>query len=282
MSNIIKIIEELRDEVLSMRYDIEPMTKGDNIFVNNIENSQKYIDNLCIIRKVLVDVIGNVDSKLNYAIDKYKSESEKVSSLFSKISNKNSEIIDDKYVKVDKNTVDRETPDLSKSDKFNKIIKELDIGTEYVQITSHLSIKAVIVDTIHSVYPNGQLYYVKSINHFAFYLAGKLWHGNIGNIFVHDTPKKVKTCRFGTYCIERNNCSYYHDPLFNHGGSGKDIRNYTKNTFNIDKEKIFCSKGNLEDDYNKITDEKSHEIYDCAMHEFLCALLLYQLKVRNK
>lgn len=281
MSNIINIIEELRDAILSKRYDIGSMTKGDNIYVNNIEQAQKYIDNLCVIRRVLIDILGNIDSKLNYAIDKYRNETKLVSQLFSKIGGKHSELIDNKYIKVSNDDINAETPDLNQSHKINEIIKSLKANTEYVQITPHLRLKAIIVDAIGEVQPNGQLYYVKSINHFAFYLASRLWHGNIGNVYVSDTPKKVKTCRFGKYCLEYDNCSYYHDPVIG-GGTGGDIRNFTKNSFNFEKDRLFCSRGTLEQDYKKMTPERTHEFYDCIVHEFLCAILLTQLDLGDE
>lgn len=85
-------------------------------------------------------------------------------------------------------------------------------------------IDAIRVSSFDDVKQNGHIYYVEPNDHFAFYLNGRLYHGNIGEV---GCDTKLKTCmnnecQYNT--VKRSTCKFYHDPLIVEGS--RDIRNY--------------------------------------------------------
>lgn len=79
--------------------------------------------------------------------------------------------------------------------------------------------------------PNTDLYWVKSINQFAFKINGITMRGNIGNIFIRNEKyEKIHKCTYGAKCTN-DECPHFHDPLEiyklkNKNEFHKDIQNF--------------------------------------------------------
>lgn len=151
-----------------------------------------------------------------------------------------------------------------------------------VKITEGLFIPAISVSTFADVRQDGNLYYVANSDHFAFKVAGYMFHGNIGIIYTESRePEKIKDCKYVGTCAKEH-CSYYHDPALFDGS--RDKRNFIASSFlyadphspykNISRSRRFGSREHLETDINVLTDDERSRFYDQSMHDFLCALLL--------
>lgn len=156
------------------------------------------------------------------------------------------------------------------------------IPTTNIKITEALSISAVTVPTFDQVLSDGNLYYVSNADHFAFRIAGRLLHGNIGTIYTNEnTPIKIKDCRYQSSCT-RAKCDYYHDPAKFIGS--RDHRNYIASSFlyapgnshhkNKARSRRFGSRNNLDIDIVNMSEEEIDRFNSQVMHDFLCSCLL--------
>jgi hypothetical protein len=143
-----------------------------------------------------------------------------------------------------------------------------------VELEGALKIPARVVADFAAVGRDGALYWVKSARRFAVYIAGKLFHGNIGTIYTDEKhPAKIKACR-----AERcgPDCGYYHDPISHPGRC--DTRNFIAASWLYSKQsknsRRFGSAKNLELDLSVITEEEVDRYLDQCTHDILCALLL--------
>lgn len=271
--SLLNILEQLRDKVLNIKYDIGPMVFNNKLYIDNMELSQLYIDNLMASRNTLIDIVNNLDSKLKYAISKYHAQLPEVNKMLKKINVSEMEERTNMDIKMPHDLYDE-----SMCAELNKVIKTIKNDTELIMITPHTGLRAIIVQSIDEVKPNGQVYYIQPINHFAFILAGKLFHGNIGTIYINEkSPYKVRTCRFGKECLDKNKCSYYHNPLTSYEKC-TDIRNFTNKSFIYGAERKFGSRTNIDLDLPKVDHTQMNEFFDTAVHEMLCAVLLHQNK----
>jgi len=154
-----------------------------------------------------------------------------------------------------------------------------------IAITNEISLPAVVVHSFDEVRQNGELYYVTSADHFAFKLAGKLFHGNIGEIFTDEKqPEKIKDCRFGINCVKKNNCNYYHDPM-KYPGS-KDHRNFIASSWLYTpqnsiyriygRSRRFGSRSCLSSDLKELKDDEVEKFSDQVTHDVLCSLVLHR------
>lgn len=152
-----------------------------------------------------------------------------------------------------------------------------------VKFTEALSLPAIKVPTFDYVKSDGELYYVESADHFAFKLAGKLLHGNIGMIYTEEkNPEKIKDCKFATSCMKHDRCDYYHDP-YKFPGS-KDHRNFIASSFlysppnsdykNRPRSRRFGSREHLDKDIVGLGEEEISRFHDQTMHDLLCTMLL--------
>jgi len=143
-------------------------------------------------------------------------------------------------------------------------------------------ISAIKVPEFENVIQDGELYYVENANHFAFRLAGQLYHGNVGEIYTNEQdPHCVKPCRFGGECTNPH-CTYYHDPLHAHGK--RDVRNYIASSWlyasphslikGRKNARRYGSRPYLASDAQGLTEEESGRFRDQAMHDFLCGAAL--------
>lgn len=149
-----------------------------------------------------------------------------------------------------------------------------------VPINGSIQINAVRVPEFAQVQQDGELYYVESAGHFAVYIGGQLFHGNMGNIIVDDAPRRRTTdCKYIKGC-NNSACEYYHDPLL--FTKSNDVRNYHTSQFhyrpaNSEKRtggRSFGSHDNLSADIAAESPADISMRRDLAMHEILCALIL--------
>ncbi len=157
------------------------------------------------------------------------------------------------------------------------------VNYSHVKFTEALALPAIRVASFDFVKQNGELYYVECTDHFAFRLSGKLFHGNIGNIYTDEkAPTKIKNCKFANQCIKRDKCDYYHDPLRFAGST--DRRNFIASSWlysppNSQFKNKFCSRRfgsreHLDMDIMDVQDEETSRFYDQTMHDILCSMLL--------
>lgn len=102
--------------------------------------------------------------------------------------------------------------------------KNHNLKYDKVQVSDDEYIDAIVVDSFDDVQQDGHIYYVEPNNHFAFYLNGRLYHGNIGQC---SDSRKLKTCiNEGCRTNEhtRTQCTFYHNPLIIPESS--EVRNY--------------------------------------------------------
>lgn len=151
-----------------------------------------------------------------------------------------------------------------------------------VKITEGLYVPAIHVPSFADVKQDGNLYFIERSEHFAFKIAGYMFHGNIGVIYTESTePEKIKDCKYVGTCTKEN-CPYYHDPALFDGSC--DQRNFIASSFiytpphsaykNKSRSRRFGSRDHLETDIVGLSEEERSRFYDQTMHDFLCAMLL--------
>jgi hypothetical protein len=153
---------------------------------------------------------------------------------------------------------------------------------ESISITNNISLPAIKVQTFAEVLGDGKLYYVEFCNHFAMYILGYLYHGNIGNIYTNEkTPIKIKNCHHHNREYNTiDKCNYYHDPTI--FSNSKDVRNYVasawsynrENATDIIKRRRFGSYENLNEDLKHITPDEISKYRDMVFHDLLCSMIL--------
>lgn len=157
------------------------------------------------------------------------------------------------------------------------------VPRQLCKFTEALALKAIPVSTFADVRQDGELYYVTTAEHFAFYLAGQLFHGNIGVIYTDEkSPVKIKDCKFANECIKKGRCDYYHDPLIFSGYTDK--RNFIASSWlysppnsqykNKTRSRRFGSLEHLDMDIVDLQADEARRFYDQTMHDVLCSLLL--------
>lgn len=152
-----------------------------------------------------------------------------------------------------------------------------------IKITQTLSLDAIEVGSFDEVKQDGNLYYIPAYNHFAIRIAGRLLHGNIGNIYTNEnSPKKIKDCNFALSCMKQTKCDYYHDPaLF---ANSTDIRDYFASSWlyappdshykNRPRSRRFGSREHLDIDIVAMQPDEINRFHDQTMHDLLCSLLI--------
>ncbi len=150
------------------------------------------------------------------------------------------------------------------------------------QIAENIHLMAIHVPTFAGVIHNGELYYVESADHFAFKIAGMLFHGNIGNIYTNEAdPVRIKACKFRSACTNTN-CTYYHDPA--HNGGSRDTRNYIASSWlyanphspfkNRKTARRYGSREYIAIDMNGLADDEVERFNDQTTHDVLCSMVL--------
>lgn len=154
-------------------------------------------------------------------------------------------------------------------------------AAQRVKITEALALMAVTVSSFDEVAADGRLYYNQHADHFAFRLAGKLFHGNIGTIFIdEENPTRVKTCRFPAGKCHRAQCGFYHPPALTPtvARPPREYRNYVAGSWIYSPGRARCrkfgSRPNLDVDIAEMGEEDIDRFHDQAMHDLLCSMLL--------
>lgn len=156
------------------------------------------------------------------------------------------------------------------------------VPTSMVSITDNIELAAIRVPTFDNVTTNGELYYVESCGHFAFRVAGVLFHAGVGDIYnTESEPIKIKECKYGDKC-NRHDCTYYHDPI--RCGNSRDIRNYVAASWlyapptsplrTRKATRTFGSRQFLDSDISSVTGEECRRFMDQSSHDILCSLIL--------
>ncbi len=156
-----------------------------------------------------------------------------------------------------------------------------------ITILGNVKLDAIVVNALHQVKQDGELYYIPHMDHFAINITGSVFHGGIGKIFTDNKSiEKIKDCKFSQSCAKQNNCNYYHDPVSFPGS--KDIRNYTSNSWQYTNEKSKSNKGRtfgnittIETDAQLMTADDINKFYDQTMHDILCSLVLKKIRDSN-
>lgn len=147
-----------------------------------------------------------------------------------------------------------------------------------VQVTNNTTLQAIIVDDKNSVTQSAPLYYIKSLNKFAFRVNNKLMMGNVGEVYVYEkNPEKIKVCARGKHCKNIGTCTYYHPDT-------KDTRNYISGGFVYRGRSVKGSgetpgrkignKSTLKNDISLASKEDLQLFNDQCMHDFLCNLII--------
>jgi hypothetical protein len=154
-----------------------------------------------------------------------------------------------------------------------------------IKITDAHSINAITVPSFDYVQQDGNLYFVIEAEHFAFKIAGKLFHGNIGDIYTDAfvTPSKIKNCKYIGRCDKGSYCNYYHNPRMFPGS--KDYRNFISTSFlyipagintrpNVKNMRRFGSRANIDLDIFSLQPEEIERFHDQVTHDLLCAFVI--------
>ncbi len=157
-----------------------------------------------------------------------------------------------------------------------------------IQITNDLSLPAIRVDSFGDVCRDGKMYYVEPANHFAMYISGELFNGNIGIIYNNEKmPVKIKNCKFNNkgQCSAGCRCTYYHDPLIFE--KSKDVRNFAANSWVFANDKWstktqddslkyrrFGSITTLDNDTKNLSADEISRFKAMVFHDILCALVV--------
>lgn len=278
MPGINNLINDLIHKLTEIKYDIGPFVSENNICTDNISNSENFHENLMIVYRALRDCVGIVEAKIKYSRERYKQQVPALQDLLEKIH----------AGKIEAGRViETETKNELCEPPENLQIVEQRIPyktSEHVLIPmtpSPLEFSAIPVSKIEDVRPDGNIYYHSRSNHFAFYLGGFLFHGNIGNIHISEKePHKIHPCRFGNKCTKSGKCTYYHDPFVTQ--NSRDIRNYTRNSFTYQQGHAFGNRNTLAADLNEMDDITNvNKYYDMATHFMISAILLKQKKSNN-
>lgn len=280
MGKIAELIDSLKAQILASKYDIGPFMNNGTIVTTNMVNSENYIDNMLLIRRALCDTLQLVDSKMRFAVERHQMQ---IPAINKALTQMHAGPVQKEPEFVPNNNELYEDPEEMQTVLCARTARVLETPI-YVEGTS-VTINAVLVQSTADVRPDNRLYYVEPINHFAIYIAGHLFHGNIGNIFINNTePMKVQTCRFGRACGRGNKCTFYHDPLIAAARemTTRDVRNYTKHSMTYETGVYYGSRHALETDLAKMSDaEERQRYYDMTTHMLLCAILLKQKKDPN-
>lgn len=151
-----------------------------------------------------------------------------------------------------------------------------------IKITPSLSLQVIKTTNLSGVKSDGELYYVESLNQFAFKLAGVTFRGNIGTLYTDNTGLvKIRECKYAKTCVKGSSCDFYHDPLTTYGS--QDKRNFIASSFSYvapenrktrHNGKKFGSLVNLDSDIVSMDNEEIQKYLDMTTHDVLCSLLL--------
>lgn len=170
-----------------------------------------------------------------------------------------------------------------------------------VTVCGGLSLNAIVLPpelsslaAVEAAVETGGLFYVPAWRHFALKLDGLLLHGNVGDIYWGPpkkgaTPSRVKDCSRKA-CADQggaaDGCSFYHDPA----GfvSSTDVRSFIADTWGYSpgseplprSRRHFGARERLVEDLAEIGRDEAELFVAQAMHDVLCALILWRNVLR--
>jgi hypothetical protein len=187
-----KLKEDLDKILLSNQGLLNGM--GETINVRSYENRGALIDQLTEISNLITDLNTKISNTLNKAQSVHSQETITIDNLINKKPK-----TEQPWTAVTKK---KQTPSIS-------LVKQIDNSDtsqiQLVNITKNLSLRAIIVGSFDDVKACGQLYYIKSADHFALKINDFMFHGNIGILYTDEkNPEKIKDCRFANNCMKSN------------------------------------------------------------------------------
>lgn len=267
MEFVSKFTEDIGNFVLECK-DLLADTDGESVNARNVK-----------ARQLLIEQLATAMAQVNAAVSKLDAVLVKA-----KANHKRDMMVVDSIIAANTTTnIDTEWKTIAR--KAARPMKQ-PLGVKCkIKFTEALGLTAIRVASWDQVAADGDLYYVESADHFAFRLAGRLIHGNIGLIYTDEkNPEKIRDCKFTTSCTKRDNCDYYHDPIKFPGS--RDKRNYIASSWmysppgssykNRSRSRRFGSRDNLDIDYSSMTEEEIGRFHSQAMNDLLCSLLLPQ------
>ena len=256
---------------ISNTYDSENLMNENSIVnFNMLEEKNKQIKDLTMLHTNISTMLLTLKTKLDFLKNE---QDNRIKIINNFIEGLNPKIEDNKNEWVDicvkKNIEKTEVVKLMKNRK--------------IYFSKTLFLNADVIYSFSQVAENGKLFYIEGANHLAFRLAGRLFHGNIGNIYYKmKDPKKIKECKFRDKCSKKYICPYYHDPL--KYPDSNDIRNYISNSWiynptlsqykNKFNSRQIGSRDNLDQDIHRINTEEINRFCDQTMNDILCMLLI--------
>ena len=267
------IIEKVSRELAALLDSSKVLmdTAGETISLKNFQARLVLIGQLTSLLQFLPNFKSRVEKELNTVNIAHSKELALMDSLVNRNSARPKSYVVAAQSKVSKEVSLPNTP--SVPHEHSKI-----------KLTEALQLSVIRVQNFNDVKQNGDLYYVESCDHFAFMIAGKLFHGNVGTIYTDEkNPEKIKDCKFATSCTKKDKCDYYHDPTKFSGSH--DHRNYIASSWlyappdsqykNRPRSRRFGSREHLDTDIVDIHGDEIDRFYDQTTHDVLCALLLY-------
>ena len=268
LDNLKSLINDLASSAL-------PAINTSAITTGGIERRSNIINDLGVIKASLDEVNRLLSDKIAFVKQIQTKEIEELDFAITKLKKKDSKSSNDQWSVVGGHKGRAVVP-IPKQ----QIVTPIHAA---IKITESMTIPAITVQSFAQVRQDGELYYVDSADHFAFKLAGKLFHGNIGIIYTDEkNPVKIKNCKFDNTCVKKDTCDYFHDPL--KFSDSKDKRNFIASSWlyasptsqfkNKLRSRRFGSREFLDTDLIDLQDEEVSRFYDQATHDILCSLLL--------
>jgi len=146
-----------------------------------------------------------------------------------------------------------------------------------VPIADGLSIPCITVEDKNLVRSDGNIYYIRQLNKFAFRLNGHLFSGNIGEVYTYEkNPKKIKACARGAQCKNITTCTYYHPGTtdirnFISGGFAYQRRTFKDTSDDVPGRKI-GNRSTLKTDIQRATKNDLQLFNDQCVHDILCSV----------
>lgn len=287
------------------------------INISELLDVKKSIDNLALMENKLKEAVSNINNLIRIKQSHYNEVMNVLSnklgmSLVSNVSNvsntsnssESNHNDSGSSMNLSKNTTNEKTDNTDNTDNVWKTVsyKKHSRGNERhsndnynnshgqvskqriptsINIIGHLCLDAYVVESFNDVLPDGQLYYLRG--HFAFNIAGNVFHGNIGKIYTDNRePVKIKVCKFKNQCRKNKSCDFYHDPEVFAGST--DVRNYIASSFiytpqnsthyNKMRSRRIGDRDSLVEDLENLTVDSKGRFIDQTVHDFICSLLI--------
>jgi hypothetical protein len=259
-----------------------PLTVNLSVFNNTITS----IDNLRSIKLELINTLTRVEDALN--------KMENVHRQSMDIINKVSMIGKNHTSKPAWAEIAAASPQEDSITPFTEVRKgksKLPISSVSspvnIKITPAHGLNVQVVNTWDQVKCDGSLYFVGPNQHFAFRIAGLLFHGNIGEIYMYDDQlRQVNDCKYRGTCKNPATCQYYHDPMY--FPNSTDHRNYVNTSWmyagsanangRSGNKRTIGSRTNIDTDITQLNDYEISRFNDQVTHDVLVALLISQTR----